>query len=417
MKIRHIVFKELWRRKSGLVASLVAVLLGIATIVSVQTIGVSSRKQITEQVHHLGSNMLILPREAKVSDYYTADFGEETMPEQYAHILHSSELSEDVHEMIPKLSAKISIGKHKVILTGILPKDEFKEKPAWRMTTFLQKEKVSLPSSPRLTISSQEEGEAEVTILKYEERPKRKAFDSLGLREVIAGSEAAWNLRLKDGSELEIDGRHFRVSHVLEETGTVDDIRVFAHLHTVQDILEKQKLINAIEVVGCGCSEDLVKLGADIEKILPGTRVITIRHIAQTQHNTINMMKAFSIVILVVVLIIGGAGIANYMSANVYERRREIATLLAIGATPKTILSVFLQKAILLGLGGGIMGYLAGTGLALILGPYMLKVVVLPQPGFILWSIAIAVALNMLFSFIPAWSAANLDPAAILEEE
>ena len=151
--------------------------------------------------------------------------------------------------------------------------------------------------------------------------------------------------------------------------------------------------------------------------ILPGTKVIKIRHIAQTQSNTINMMKKFSLVLLIIVLIIGGAGIANYMSANVNERRREIGILLAIVATPRIILSIFLQKAILLGLAGGIIGYFLGTSLALVLGPKIIKVMIFPQPIFIIWSIIIALTLNIIFTLIPAKRAAHLDPAAILQEE
>lgn len=81
------------------------------------------------------------------------------------------------------------------------------------------------------------------------------------------------------------------------------------------------------------------------------------------------------------------------------------------------ILSIFLQKAILLGLIGGILGYAAGTVLALVLGRYILRVDIFPQPGFIGWSIVIALILNVTCSFIPARNAANMDPAVILQEE
>ncbi|MEE8179548.1 MAG: FtsX-like permease family protein, partial [bacterium] len=205
-------------------------------------------------------------------------------------------------------------------------------------------------------------------------------------------------------------------SQVFEATGTVDDIRIYAHLHTVQDLLGRGKVINAIEIVGCGCKTDLIKLGRDIERILPGTKAITIRHIAQTQSNTINLMEKFSLIVLIVVLIIGGASIANYMSSNIYQRRREIGILLAIGATPNLILSIFLEKAILLSLVGGAFGYLVGTGLAIGIGPRIVKIIVAPQPILIIWSMAIAVVINVIFSLIPAKRAANLDPVRILQE-
>ena len=55
-------------------------------------------------------------------------------------------------------------------------------------------------------------------------------------------------------------------------------------------------------------------------------------------------------------VVVGGAGIAIYMYANVFERRREIGTLMALGAGSSLVLRAFLLKALLLGLAGGIGG-------------------------------------------------------------
>ena len=418
MKISHIVFKELRQRKIRLLASFIAVFLGIALIVSVETISVSAKKKITMDIHNLGANILIIPEKTKVSDYYTADFGKEIIPERYVQILHTSELSEKVHEMIPKLSEKINLKGDMYILTGILPKDEFQKKPAWRMTTpflFDKEKKINEELGNNTIIKESEKFIA--TELKYEKKVKREVFESLGLREIILGSETAKILGLKEGQEYILKDRHFRISQVLDETGTIDDIRIFAHLHVVQDITGKGKAVNAIEVVGCGCTVDLVKLGQDIEKLLRGVKVITIKDIAQTQSDTIRMMKKFSFVLFIIVLIIGGAGIANYMLAEVYERRKEIGILLAVGATPGMISSLFLQKAILISLAGGLTGYFAGTGLSILIGPRILQISIFPQPIFILWSIIFALIFNMIFAFFPAKKAANLDPAVILQEE
>ena len=66
-----------------------------------------------------------------------------------------------------------------------------------------------------------------------------------------------------------------------------------------------------------------------------------------------------------IIVFVGGAGIANYMYANVFERRREIGTLMALGANSSLILCIFLFKALVLGLAGGVGGYILGTVLAL----------------------------------------------------
>jgi putative ABC transport system permease protein len=113
---------------------------------------------------------------------------------------------------------------------------------------------------------------------------------------------------------------------------------------------------------------------------------------------------------------VGGAGIANYMYANVYERRREIGTLMALGADSFLILRIFLLKALLLGFVGGVCGYLLGTVLAVTLGPKLAGVPVLPMPMLALWATVISVVLALAASYFPARRAARLDPCSTFQE-
>ena len=82
----------------------------------------------------------------------------------------------------------------------------------------------------------------------------------------------------------------FRVSAILPQTGTVDDSRVFAHLHTVQDLTGKEAVVNAIEVVGC-CEHISKGLVAKINYLIPDAQVITISQIVDTQVKTNRLMR------------------------------------------------------------------------------------------------------------------------------
>jgi putative ABC transport system permease protein len=104
------------------------------------------------------------------------------------------------------------------------------------------------------------------------------------------------------------------------------------------------------------------------------------------------------------------------MFANVSERRREIGTLMALGAESSLIQRIFLAKALLLGLVGGIGGFVIGTLLAVTLGPKLAGVTVLPMPMLSVWAIAISVGIALLASYIPARRAAMLDPVATFRE-
>ena len=143
---------------------------------------------------------------------------------------------------------------------------------------------------------------------------------------------------------------------------------------------------------------------------------MTITQIVDTQIKTNRMMAQLSWLFLGIIVLVGGASIANYMYANVYERRKEIGTLMALGAGAGVVLRVFLLKALLLGLAGGVAGYILGTVLAVILGPRIAGVPVLP----VLWlapaAIGIAVGLSLVASYFPARRAARLDPSTALQE-
>ena len=401
MKSITIVIKELYERKSQLITSFIAIILGIAVIVAIRTITHSSEKAVARELDNLGANVLILPKSATVNNYYTADFEGEELPEEYVDKITTSDL-QGVDNLSPKLTFPVMVKETKVNLTGILPKNEFKSKPAWQTAG---------------TIFSIPEGCGDVQyVMVPDDRTatRRRVIDALSPTEVLVGSEVANRLQLKEGSEIVIKNTKFTVRTILPETGTVDDTRIFAHLHTVQTLFGKGHVINVIEMIGC-CKEISKGLIDGLNRLLPDAKVVTIKQIAQTQLNTNNMMSRFSSIFLVIIVLVGGVSIAIYMFANVYERRKEIATLIAVGATPGRISSIFLMKAFILGLFGGVIGYLIGTLLAVSLGPRIAKVIVIPLPSLFGYSMCIGILITTLSSLIPARRAAKLDPGEVLK--
>ena len=407
-----LVLKELRERKSQLVTSFLAIVLGITVIVAVRTITHFSEKGVAQELDSLGANVLILPKGATVNNYYAADFGEYVMPESYVDDITTSQL-QGVDNLSPKLTEPITLQGKRAYLTGILPKDEFKAKPAWQVEggIFSRPEgcgTVAPSSLSRLLGGAAQGGSGNPAT-------RKQVVETLGDSEVLVGNEVAQRLSLKVGSKLAIKGQEFTAKSVLPETGTVDDTRIFAHLHTVQRLFNRGSVINAIEMIGC-CKQISKGLIDGLNRLLPEAKVVTIKQIAQTQLRTNTMMERFSVIFLVIILLVGGVSIANYMFANVYERRKEIGTFLALGATRGRISIIFMVKSVLLGLTGGGVGYILGTLLATVLGPRMAQVPVLPLPALLGWAILIAVAVSVIASALPVSRAAQLDPAEILRE-
>ncbi|MCE5269176.1 MAG: ABC transporter permease [Planctomycetaceae bacterium] len=402
MRLWTIVLREIFERKSQLLTSFLAILLGITVIVSIKNISYYSEMAVAREVDSLGANVLVLPKSATLQDYYAADMQGETIPEEYVTQLAMSDL-QGLDNLSPKLSVPVELRGKTFTLTGILPKSEFQAKAAWGGAGIFSRP-IGCGASVGMMGSTDKKTLA-----------RKRVIETLEDNEVLVGAEVAAKLSVKDADKLELLGKKFTVTAVLPQTGTVDDSRIFAHLHTIQDLSKKGPVINAIEVVGC-CQEISKGLVDKINRLLPDAKVVTIVQIAATQKNINTMMSNLSLMFLVIIIFVGGASIANYMYANVFERRREIGTLMALGADSRLALRIFLLKALLLGAAGGIGGYMLGTILAVVLGPRLAGVPVLPMPLLALAAIGISIGLTLAASYFPARRAARLDPCATFQE-
>ncbi len=402
MRLRTLVLREIFERKSQLLTSFLAILLGITVIVSIKNITYYSEKAVAREMDSLGANVLVLPKSATLQDYYAADLQSQTMPEEYVTTLAMSDLA-GLDNISPKLSVPIELQGKTFTLTGILPKSEFQAKAAWGGAGIFSRP-IGCGASVGMMGSTDKKTLA-----------RKRVIETLEDNEVLVGADVASKLGLKDGGKLNVLGKTFSISAVLPQTGTVDDSRVFAHLHVVQDLSKRGPVINAIEVIGC-CMEISKGLVEKINHLLPDAKVVTIAQITTTQQNVNRMMSNLSLMFLVIIIFVGGASIANYMYANVFERRREIGTLMALGANSGLVLRIFLLKALILGVAGGIGGYVLGTILAMVLGPKLAGVVVLPMPFLALLAVGISVALALAASYFPARRAARLDPCATFQE-
>jgi putative ABC transport system permease protein len=402
---RTVVLKEISQRKGRMVSGLLAITLGIAVIVAIQSVTSVSRQVVARKLDLLGANIMVLPQGATVDDYYSADVDAPTFPEEYVERIATSMIP-GVDNMSPKLSRRIEIDGSSAILTGILPANELASKPIWQASGLMGAE-LELACAPSLNKES--------SLTEDDLKAQRKVVDSLGSSEVWIGNLVAERLNLELGSSLPIKGRTFQVTHVLPETGTVDDNRIFAHLHTAQQSLGLDGQVSNIEIMGC-CSEISDGLLGKLRNILPDTRIITIGHIVNTQIETNTLMAKVALVLLVIIILVGSFSIGNYMWANVEERRREIGTLITIGWGRRHIYWLFLAKAIILGLVGGVLGYVTGTVSAVILGPYLAGLQIGPVIGYFWWSILVAIVISLVGSWYPTYRAARIDPAIIMQE-
>jgi putative ABC transport system permease protein len=174
-----------------------------------------------------------------------------------------------------------------------------------------------------------------------------------------------------------------------------------------------------------GVSTERVK--ADIEKLLRQRRgindkrqdnfnVYNMKEIIDTLSRTTKVLTALLGAVAAVSLLVGGIGIMNIMMVSVTERTREIGTRLAIGALERQVLMQFLVEAVVLTSFGGVIGIITGLGVSLI-GAHLLEIPFILRPGTVLVAFLFSGAVGVIFGYFPARKAARLDPIEALRYE
>lgn len=165
---------------------------------------------------------------------------------------------------------------------------------------------------------------------------------------------------------------------------------------------------------------NLVALLRDRRKLAEGTdnnfNVLDTAQIAQTLSGTTRLLTSLLGAVAAVSLLVGGIGIMNIMLVSVTERTREIGIRLAIGALEREVLLQFLIEAVVLSSLGGLVGIalatLASIGLTSLMGvPYLFN------PGVNLLAFGFSAAIGVVFGYFPARRAARLDPIEALRHE
>ncbi|MBM3978244.1 MAG: FtsX-like permease family protein [Planctomycetes bacterium] len=115
-------------------------------------------------------------------------------------------------------------------------------------------------------------------------------------------------------------------------------------------------------------------------------------------------------------LLVGGIGIMNVMLATVTERTREIGIRRALGARKRHIVSQFLIETVVLSVGGGLLGVLAGFLLPLAIEHFS-KMTTIVTPAAPILAFLISAGVGIVFGLYPAWRAASMDPVEALRHE
>ena len=159
------------------------------------------------------------------------------------------------------------------------------------------------------------------------------------------------------------------------------------------------------------------------------TRLLTLRHgkkdiftynmdsLVQTAEKTTRTLQLFLTLVAVISLVVGGIGVMNIMLVSVTERTREIGIRMAVGARSGDVLQQFLIEAVLVCLVGGALGIMLSFAIGLVVQLVLPGWQISFPPAALLSAFVCSTAIGVVFGYLPARSAARLNPIDALARE
>ncbi len=394
-------FEALGLNKTRTALATLGIVIGIAAVITLLSLGQAGQRSVESQIQSLGSNLLtVIPGSFRPGNFQSASGTSTTLTLEDAKALETSPRVHNIKNISVELSRRsaVSAGRESVNtqVSGVL-------------ASYLQVRNLEMDKGRFLT-TSDVNAQAKLAVL---------------------GPQTADDLGVSVGQTIRINKIAFVVVGITKSKGgsglggNQDDV-VFIPLTTAQKQLFGVDYVGtvSVEVTSPDVMEqtrtEIGYLLLTRHKIAdPANADFTIfsqQDLLSTVSQVTGTFTALLAGIAAISLLVGGIGIMNIMLVTVVERTREIGLRKALGATKQVVVTQFLVEAIILTIAGGIIGMLLG----IILSFAISKLINLPfilDPVSVLFAVGVSSAIGILFGWYPARKAANLSPIEALRYE
>jgi putative ABC transport system permease protein len=390
-------------RRNALRSSLtiLGIVIGVAAVITLVTLGDGATAQVTADIAKLGSNML----QVRPGQTYRGPGGTRIRADRF-RIADASAIADEVADLAAvapaaTIDSQVIYGSRNWATTIFGSTNAYLQVRAWKLglgRTFSESELRSggavciIGATVREALFGAQNPLGEII------RLKKLAFQVVGVLAPKGVSSFGWDQ---------------------------DDL-VLVPIHTFHRRISGKLNVDVIYVSARdGAATQRVK--ADIEDVMRRRRRISIgkdddfyvrdmQEVMSTLTGTTQVLTTLLGAVAAVSLLVGGIGIMNIMLVSVTERTREIGIRLAIGALAREVLLQFLIEALVLSSFGGVAGIILGLGAAA-MGARMLQVPFVFNAGTVVVAFLFSAAVGIIFGYFPARQAARLDPITALRHE
>jgi putative ABC transport system permease protein len=397
-----IALREIRRNLTRAFLTVLGIIIGVAAVITMVTLGQGTTRVVKDQISSLGSNLIMLrpgmgfgpgAPSAGVPDFSEMDA---TM----------------ISEQVPGVAAVAPIRNSSL---STMHRDKARSTPVTGTTpVYFTINKWKLADG-RLFSDFDVRAGAAVCVIGNTVR-----------QELFASADPV-------GEKIRIGSASFEVVGVLASKGQAgmgdQDDTIIVPLSALQRRLLGRTSVHDITQISISASDgaDSTAIIADITKLMRARRnlqsnednnfnVFDTRQIAETLSSSTRVITMLLAAVAGVSLMVGGIGIMNIMLVSVTERTREIGIRLSIGATAHEVLLQFLVEAVTLSCIGGLVGILLALGCCWVLAQ-VIQVPFLFNANINLIAFVFSAAVGVLFGFTPARRAARLDPIDALRHE
>jgi len=252
----------------------------------------------------------------------------------------------------------------------------------------------------------------------------------------LAGEKLANETGLKPGDTANLGGHDVKVVGTIL-TGGAEDSQIVAPLALAQQLLGRPGAVSKVYVSALTKPEDEFarrdpktmspdlrdrwyctpyanSIALQLTEAIPHSHAEQIRQVAQNEGTVLDKIRGLMLLVTLAALLASALAVSAAMATAIFERRREVGLMKALGAGNFSIASIFFAEAVLLAIIGGAVGYMAGNLLAQQIGQWVFQSRIAIQPVLLPIVLGIAVLVTFAGSAASIRKAMRFDPVIVL---
>lgn len=378
--IGRLLNRSLVQRKSRIAVAIFAVVMGATMVAALLGISWDMEAKFGKEARNFGANIVLLPKGDSLLDYEIGGTDNNNGAVYLKGVNYAALKKDYIIGAAPYLYGLAEVNGTKAVIAGTQFDEASKVSPWWK-------------------ISGRWINDAQSSVI---------------------GAKVAKKLKIKVGDDIRLKTKssfkRFRVSGILQANGPEDN-QVFITLTAAQTLLKLPNSVSFIQISAVTDNKSISEIATELQKTIEGSTAKEVKQIAGAEKNLLIKIRWLMILVTVVVLAASVLSVMSTMTSTVLERRKEIGIMKALGADNGKIARLFYLEAAIIGLSGGLVGYLAGLLLSQAIGQSVFATFISIRLSILPITLATALVVAITASRWPVQQALRIDPIITLRGE